>query len=198
MDTADTRHRIAESALALFSDLPYGEVPVQAICQRCGCARSTFYMYFRDKTDVLRFLLTESFAWPRGMTDDNPSGPVESLLASPRRFLSLQVRLGPSVMRVYFQDMLNGKHGSIFAAHQEHSSSLSALIKQAQQEGLIATSCPPGELACLSIFTLSHLSMSWACSDGAFDLVGEGLVHLCGLYGLSVQTWRGFWGSARR
>ena len=196
MDAADTKRKIAEGALALFSALPYESVSVQTICQRCDCARSTFYVYFRDKTDVLRFLLTESFAWPQGAAGRRSLGPVESLLASPRRFLGLQVRLGPRVMRVYFQDMLNGKHGSIFAAHQEHSFSLSALIRRAQQDGLVTTSCPPNELACLSIFTLSHLSMSWACSDGAFDLVDEGLVHLCGLYGLSVQTWRGFWVAA--
>lgn len=168
MGVPDARRRIAEAALELFTRRPCEEVTVKEICRRAGCARSTFYEHFQNKAGVLHYLFTEQFAWPDGVEEKCYPHPVEALLASPRRFVELQLAIGPRTMRRYFKAQLDGRDG-FFENHREHNGRLTALVRRAQHGGLITSPCAAAELACLSIFTLSHLSMAWACTDGSFD-----------------------------
>src|SRR4051812_44522319 len=49
----DTRGRIAAAAVALFTDRGYEGTTVDAIAERAGIARRTFFRYFRSKDDVI-------------------------------------------------------------------------------------------------------------------------------------------------
>lgn len=50
---ADTRARIAAAAFELFADKGYDSTTVDAIAERAGIARRTFFRYFRSKDDVI-------------------------------------------------------------------------------------------------------------------------------------------------
>ena len=49
----DTRARIAGAAFQLFADRGYDGTTVDAIAERAGIARRTFFRYFRSKDDVI-------------------------------------------------------------------------------------------------------------------------------------------------
>ncbi len=49
----DTRARIAGAAFDLFADRGYDGTTVDAIAERAGIARRTFFRYFRSKDDVI-------------------------------------------------------------------------------------------------------------------------------------------------
>lgn len=49
----DTRGRIAAAAFELFADRGYEGTTVDAIAERAGIARRTFFRYFRSKDDVI-------------------------------------------------------------------------------------------------------------------------------------------------
>ena len=52
-DLARTRARIVASAFELFADRGYDGTTVDAIAERAGIARRTFFRYFRSKDDVI-------------------------------------------------------------------------------------------------------------------------------------------------
>jgi AcrR family transcriptional regulator len=50
---APTRSRLVDSAFELFGDRGYEATTVEAIAERAGIARRTFFRYFRSKDDVI-------------------------------------------------------------------------------------------------------------------------------------------------
>lgn len=48
-----TRIDIINSAIELFAEVGFDEVSVEAICQRCGISRATFFNYFPQKELIL-------------------------------------------------------------------------------------------------------------------------------------------------
>jgi AcrR family transcriptional regulator len=50
---AQTRSRLVDSAFELFGDRGYEATTVEAIAERAGIARRTFFRYFRSKDDVI-------------------------------------------------------------------------------------------------------------------------------------------------
>ena len=53
VEAADVRGRIAAAARDLFADRGYDNTTVDAIAERAGIARRTFFRYFRSKDDVI-------------------------------------------------------------------------------------------------------------------------------------------------
>jgi TetR/AcrR family transcriptional regulator, ethionamide resistance regulator len=50
---AEVRSRVKEAALALVEDTPFKDLTVDEIAREAGITRSAFYLYFRDKHDLL-------------------------------------------------------------------------------------------------------------------------------------------------
>lgn len=51
-----TQQRILEAASAVFAEAGYARTSVEAITDRAGCSRPTFYQYFSNKEDLHRHL----------------------------------------------------------------------------------------------------------------------------------------------
>ena len=49
----DARSRLESAALALFSELGFEDTTVEAIAERAGLTKRTFFRYFADKREVL-------------------------------------------------------------------------------------------------------------------------------------------------
>lgn len=50
-----------DALLSLMREQPYATISVANICQRAGLSRQTFYNFFNEKDDILRFCLEECF-----------------------------------------------------------------------------------------------------------------------------------------
>lgn len=52
-------HRLVEAAYQLFLEQGFESVSIQEIADRAGIAKGTFYLYFRDKDDLRRYIITQ-------------------------------------------------------------------------------------------------------------------------------------------
>lgn len=81
--SVETLHRILEAAVEVFSEKGYQKTTVADIISRAGIGHGTFWLYFRNKEDLLRHMLQEmiselqSFDWFR---ENHPEDiPIETL-----------------------------------------------------------------------------------------------------------------------
>jgi AcrR family transcriptional regulator len=88
----DTRERILQAAVEVFTQKSFVETSVDNITQAAGVSHGTFYTYFKNKRDVLMELVKEIFTklyystqepWKRGNT-------YSSLEASVRGWFNVQ------------------------------------------------------------------------------------------------------------
>lgn len=77
----DARREILDAAAALLEERPAAEVTIQAIMARTTLSRKSFYVYFRDRADLLASLLMPlradadaALARWRSATDSVPAG----------------------------------------------------------------------------------------------------------------------------
>ncbi|RJP35216.1 MAG: TetR/AcrR family transcriptional regulator [Actinobacteria bacterium] len=74
----ETLRRIVDAAGEVFAEKGYDKATVAEIISRAGIGHGTFWLYFRNKEDLLRFMLQdmidefESFDWYR---EDDQEGP---------------------------------------------------------------------------------------------------------------------------
>jgi TetR/AcrR family transcriptional regulator len=57
IDHEKRRVEILAAALSLFEQLPFEEVTLACIAQRCHISRPTLYQYFRDKSDIFFYAI---------------------------------------------------------------------------------------------------------------------------------------------
>src|ERR1044072_4469097 len=50
----DKRRRLGEAGPGVVAELPYTDIPVAAIAERAGMARSLVFYYFTDKDELFR------------------------------------------------------------------------------------------------------------------------------------------------
>ncbi len=53
---ADKRNRLLDAANHLFTENGVSSTTIAMICEEAGIAKGTFYLYFKDKDDILRSL----------------------------------------------------------------------------------------------------------------------------------------------
>lgn len=63
----DTRDRILDAALELFSTEGYESATVKRIAQLCGLTDAAIYYYFESKHEILTTLIEERWNIPRGL-----------------------------------------------------------------------------------------------------------------------------------
>jgi AcrR family transcriptional regulator len=56
---AEKRDKFLSAARAEFARVPYADVSINRIIREAGIPRGSFYMYFKDREELLRFLLFE-------------------------------------------------------------------------------------------------------------------------------------------
>lgn len=165
--SVNTRGTIVRAAARLWSEKGYDETTVDEICALAGVGRSTYYLHFSSKDELL---LELSLATARGVAADVEAGAAEGgvetqirafvdglvrrmdsvphslATAVMRRVSATRVQLGapPTDGPVRFEDILEG------------------IIRAAQERGEIRRDVDPGQLGeILSGLTLDALER-WA------------------------------------
>ncbi len=49
----ETRRKLVEASIRLFSERGFNNVKIDDICSECGVAKGTFYHYFKTKYDII-------------------------------------------------------------------------------------------------------------------------------------------------
>lgn len=96
------RSEILAAASELFQTQGYNQTPVEAIIQKAGIAKGTFYYYFRSKADILAAIVQEVVLQMIEQSRSIVSDPHLSALEKFRLMLSEQHQVvdnaGPAVM----------------------------------------------------------------------------------------------------
>lgn len=96
------RSEILAAASELFQTQGYNQTPVEAIIQKAGIAKGTFYYYFRSKADILAAIVQEVVLQMVEHSRSIVSDPHLSALEKFRLMLSEQHQVvdnaGPAVM----------------------------------------------------------------------------------------------------
>lgn len=71
MKNQDTKNKILEIALDLFSKHGYDAIGVQTLCEKSGVTKPTLYYYFKSKEGVLKELLKVNYAKLNGLLELN-------------------------------------------------------------------------------------------------------------------------------
>ena len=56
----EKQEKLLSAAVREFTERPYNEASINRIIREAGIPRGSFYMYFRDKEDLFRYLVQES------------------------------------------------------------------------------------------------------------------------------------------
>ena len=97
--------KLLEATERLLSDgTPYTELSIQQLCSEAGIARSTFYVYFRDKSDLVARLAEEMVGQLSAVASKwwQPGSGRNEVLPATRELIEIYVR-----------------HGALFAALTE-------------------------------------------------------------------------------
>jgi AcrR family transcriptional regulator len=54
-----TRQKLLDAALAVLTDKGFGETSIDDIVERAGASRGTYYLYFKNKTEIVEELFTK-------------------------------------------------------------------------------------------------------------------------------------------
>ena len=81
-----TREKLGQALIDLILEKPIGAITIQEVLERAGVGRSTFYVHFRDKNDLLfsqleMFLEFMSTKLSREREESRRVAPVEEMFA---------------------------------------------------------------------------------------------------------------------
>ncbi len=60
-DSGITKRALAEALKALMDEMPFAKIGVADICERCDMNRKSFYYHFKDKYDLLNWIIDTEF-----------------------------------------------------------------------------------------------------------------------------------------
>ena len=60
-DSGITKKALAEALKQLMEEIPFGKISVADICEKCDMNRKSFYYHFKDKYDLLNWIVDTEF-----------------------------------------------------------------------------------------------------------------------------------------
>jgi AcrR family transcriptional regulator len=78
------RHEILEKALDVFMDEGFEDVTFQKIADKCGIARTTLYLYFKNKREIFNFSIKQLL---QGLENDITEARKEKNISSTERLI---------------------------------------------------------------------------------------------------------------
>lgn len=165
---------IADTAVKLFKRDGYEHVSVNDICQKAGISRSSFYMAFSGKRDIIDYLLdrtkTNETAMLEGMLDaDND---FERMWSIAYRYLQVVMEFGPTLTGSLLQLELDGSLDNLRSVHAVDDWYI-RLTKNCQKSGIILSREPAERLAPMATDMAYLVTYRWCCSGANFPLARE-------------------------
>ncbi|RJP28341.1 MAG: TetR/AcrR family transcriptional regulator [Actinobacteria bacterium] len=180
----ETRRRLAETALQLYSSRGYDHVSVDDICREAGVSKGTFYVHFKSKDQVLveEFLELDRFYLDSLGEIAKIASGVERLIALGRYSLRHLAGLGKDYLKVAFSSQIApGRGPSPLAAKARASYKVALrLVREAQKRGELRSDLSSEEITLALVRAIRGIVFEWCLLDGRFDLeqAGETLLKI--------------------
>ena len=179
--------KLLEATERLLSDgTPYTELSIQQLCSEAGIARSTFYVYFRDKADLVARLAQEMVGQltVAASTWWEPGASREELLAATRRVIEIYAAHAAlfaalTETAAYDADMRQMQ----VAIVERNAQPLADLIASGKRDGSVRDVHTEETVSALAwMLQGSCYNLALGAGDGDIDRLAEALTGICLLY----------------
>lgn len=166
-----SKKQITEQAVSLFRERGYENVSVNDICKAVGIARSTFYLTFSSKKDIIDKMLSDVRLNRDEFFGDfiAAKNDFERMWILCCRYLYIAESNGPEVTGALFRLELMGELNILDAVHSIDEWFVQ-MTKNAQAAGVILSPEKPENLALLGIDLAYHTTYEWCKRKGSFSL----------------------------
>ena len=174
MSQESTKEIIRTTAIQLFKDLGYEKVTVQQICDACNITKRTFYYHFSSKSSVLTGINDYLGVRAENLlaTMVTQSNNVEILWKLMSVYCENSQSLGFRLLKQVYIQSLEGNTGRFPMNMYLYPIALQ-LIKNAQEKKEIKNNIVAEDIACALYHGLRSVSITWAFSEGSYDLISE-------------------------
>jgi AcrR family transcriptional regulator len=161
----DTRERVRQAALELFSTVGFDQTTTKAVAERAGVASGTVFVHAADKTDLLSLVMASVLedAVEQGFASAPSEGLQEQLLAVFGAVFAAYGKV-PNLAAPFVRTLPNAKGPNserVQAFTFEFLTRIAARVSAAQARGEIDETVPPLLLA-QNVFALYFFAlMSW-------------------------------------
>lgn len=173
MAAAKTKHekQIIEAALRLFRKKGYENVTVNDICREAGVARSTFYLNFSAKREIVDKFIADARLDREDFFGDfvAAENDFERMWILCNRYLTVAIEFGPEMVATLFSLELMGEIDILDLTHQVDEWMIQ-LCSNAQRAGIILSPEPADVIAPMGVSMAYYTTYEWAKRRGSFDL----------------------------
>lgn len=173
MAEANSKHAkiIVDAALKLFRESGYENVSVNDICREAGIARSTFYLTFSGKKEVIDKIIADARLNREDFFGDfvAADNDFERMWLLCNRYLTVAIDFGPEMVATLFSLELMGETDVLDLTH-EVDEWMIQLCRNAQKAGIILTPEPAEIIAPLGVSMAYYNTYEWAKRKGSFNL----------------------------
>lgn len=173
MSEASTKFQknIIESAIKLFKEKGYEAVSVNDICKAANIARSTFYLNFAGKKDIIDVILNDV----RHDRDDffgdfvAAANDFERMWILCNRYLTVAINFGPELTGALFRLELMGEVDVLDTTHKVDEWMIQ-LTANCQKANVVLSSEPAEIIAPLGVDIAYYSTYEWCKRKGEFNL----------------------------
>lgn len=173
MPDINSKHtrRIIDAAVELFKADGYERVSVNDICKAAGVARSSFYLVFSGKKDIVKKILSDAMAEHTDLTSSiiSAHNDFERMWVICCRYLSLAEKFGPELSGSFFRLELLGELDIIDQVHAIDPWVIE-LAKHAQNMGIILSREPAEVIAPICVSMVYYVTYDWCKRKGSYSL----------------------------
>ncbi len=182
--------QITEAAVKLFRERGYENVSVNDICKAAGIARSTFYLTFAGKKDIIDKVLSDVRLDREDFFGDfiAAENDFERMWILCCRYLAVAISFGPELSGALFRLELMGELDIMDTVHSIDEWFVQ-LTKNCQKAGVIMSNESPEMLAPLGVDIAYYTTYEWCKRKGSFNLRQTVRRRAEALYGLASE-WR--------
>lgn len=169
---------IADTAVKLFKRDGYEHVSVNDICQKAGISRSSFYMAFSGKRDVIDYILDRTKANETAMLEGmlDADNDFERMWSIAHRYLQVALEFGPTLTGSLMQLELDGSLDILKSVHAV-SDWYIRLTRNCQKSGVILSTEPAELLAPMATEMAYMVTYKWCCTGAGFPLIREARIR---------------------
>jgi AcrR family transcriptional regulator len=170
-----TRQKILETALEIFSKKSFDDTTVDEIVKRSGTSKGAFYTHFKSKYEIFleKFKEIDEFYSKFTQTLHQESKASEKLLHfSKTQMIYLRDYWGKSLFRTLFTNA-SPNHDYFLNKDRALYKIIIQFVNEGQKTGELRQELSPEEITFLITRCMRGTLFDWCISDNRFDLIKE-------------------------
>ncbi|MEA4872365.1 MAG: TetR/AcrR family transcriptional regulator [Synergistaceae bacterium] len=171
-----TKKKILNTALKLFKNYGYNKTTVKLIMQEAQVSRSCFYIYFKNKDELLLEALFELddkyedfYKNELSASKNNSYNPLEKLEIFLKYVMRLVTVNGSEMTRMYYSYALK-KPDVLTRENRLYNKIILSLAQEAREQGLLNDIYTNEEILENALFINRGIGIDWGLKNGSYPI----------------------------